>query len=260
MSLLGGALGRLRALPPRPKLTVLVILEQFRPDYLDAGRPRFPAGGFKRLLEKGAFFPDCRHLASTFPASSVATLATGAWPAQHGIVADNWYDGSFRQSVSASDEDLLATTLAAQIAAEPRTRVSVIAMNLSQATLFAGRAAARLFWMDERGQFATTGEPPDWLTALNGQKTAEGVRNRNGWRSGPRRKARRCGRSPTTPSIRKSSSRYIVRRRSARPRSSTSERTDRPGTARAAEHVLFRLPDAAIHVAARIRDSAAGRR
>src|SRR5438046_711147 len=91
-SILGGAIGQLRALPARPKLLVLVILEQFRPDYLDAARPQFTAGGFRRLLEKGAFFPDCRHHASTFPATTIATLATGAWPSQHGIVADSWYD------------------------------------------------------------------------------------------------------------------------------------------------------------------------
>jgi hypothetical protein len=162
--------GRLLALPPRQKLYVFVLLDQFRPDYLDStGFPLAP-GGFRRLMEKGAYFPDCRHLASTFPASSIATLATGAWPAQHGIVADTWYDRSIRNRVPASDEALLATTLAAQVAADQRSRVSVVSLDALHGALFAGTSDTRQFWMDDAGQFATLGDPPDWLTAFNGQR------------------------------------------------------------------------------------------
>ena len=176
-SILGGSFGKLWALAPRPRLIVLVILEQTRPDYLDAARPQLSTGGFRRLFEKGAYFPDCRHNASTFPASTIATLATGAWPAQHGIVADRWYDHSIRRVVAASSEGLLATTLAAQIAAEPRTRVSVISMNPAHAGLFAGTPDARLFWMDSECRFATSGEEPEWLSSFNGQKLVEAARN-----------------------------------------------------------------------------------
>src|SRR5579885_2107173 len=91
-SILGGIAHKALALPPRPKLVVLVLLEQFRSSYLDASWGDFGTGGFRRLIEGGAFFPDCRHLASSFTLTSVATLASGTWPAQHGIVADTWYD------------------------------------------------------------------------------------------------------------------------------------------------------------------------
>src|SRR5882724_2612223 len=115
--LLAGMAGRMLALPPRPKLYVLVLLDQFRPDYLDSSSLPLVPGGFRHLIDKGAYFPDCRHLASTFPASSIATLATGAWPAQHGIVADTWYDRASKSAVRASGELLLATTLSAQVTA-----------------------------------------------------------------------------------------------------------------------------------------------
>src|SRR4030095_15059627 len=124
-----GTIGRLWALAPRPQLVVLVILEQTRPDYVDAARPLFSTGGFRKLLEKGTYFPDCRHNASTFPASTLATLATGAWPAQHGVVADRWYDRAIRRVVSASGEELLGTPLAAQIAGGPGARVVRSAMT-----------------------------------------------------------------------------------------------------------------------------------
>src|SRR5437588_9883276 len=88
----------------RPKLLVLVVLEQFRQDYLDRIFLRLDVGGLRRAVYRGAHFPDCRHLASTFPASSVATLATGAWPSQHGIVADRWFDRASKAQVRASSE------------------------------------------------------------------------------------------------------------------------------------------------------------
>src|SRR5664280_1861709 len=89
--MLGAIAGRSWAAPSKPKLTVLVVAEQLRPDALEAAWGQFGAGGFRRLAEKGAWFADCRHLSSTFSACGIANLATGAWPAQHGIVADSWY-------------------------------------------------------------------------------------------------------------------------------------------------------------------------
>jgi hypothetical protein len=170
-SLLAGMAGRLLALPPRPKLYVLVLLDQFRPDYFDTtGFPLTP-GGFRRLIEKGAYFPDCRHLASSFPASSIATLATGTWPAQHGIVADTWYDRSTKNRVAANDEGLLATTLAAELGTDQRARVSVVSLDALHGGLFAGTSDARQYWMDDAGQFATLGDPPDWLAAFNSQRS-----------------------------------------------------------------------------------------
>src|SRR6185369_2243032 len=168
--LLAGMATRLLAIPPRPKLCVVILLDQFRPDYLEIpGLPLAP-GGFRKLVTQGAYFPDCRHLASTFSASSIATLATGAWPAQHGIVADAWYDRAAKGRVTASDETLQATTLAAQVAADTHCRVSVVSLHGPHGALFAGSYDAHQYWMDDSGQFTTLGEPADWMTAFNTQR------------------------------------------------------------------------------------------
>ena len=178
LSLLGGASARLvKGLSPKPKLLVLVLLEQMRQDYLDSVAGQFGHGGLRRILLNGAHFPDCRHLASSFSASSIATLATGAWPAQHGIVADSWYDRAGRSAVRASQEALLATTLTAQVAAEPDTRTFVIGMDAAQSSLFAGTPEARQFWMDPRGQFTTLGDPPEWLGEFNSLKPLDNAHN-----------------------------------------------------------------------------------
>ena len=165
--LVGGLASRMWALPQRPKLLVLLVLQQFRPDYLDAGWAKFGSGGFRRLIGNGAWFPDCRHLASTFSATTLATLATGAWPAQHGIVADSWYDRGARQTVAASDEALQATTLAAQVAASAEARVFVVSGPQMHGRLFAGTAGAQIFWMDPAGEFTSGGEPLAWLGPYN---------------------------------------------------------------------------------------------
>ncbi len=148
-----------------------------RQDYWDSATAQLGPGGLRRILSKGAHFPDCRHLASSFSASTIATLGTGAWPAQHGIVADSWYDRTAGNAVPASQEVLLATTLTAQVAAEPGTRTFVIGMDAAQSSLFAGHADARQFWMDPRGQFTTLGDPLEWLTEFNSLRPLENAHN-----------------------------------------------------------------------------------
>jgi hypothetical protein len=126
-------------------------------------------------MERGAHFPDCRHAASAFSATSVATLATGAWPSQHGIIADSWYDRASKKVIPAGDEALDATTLAAQAAAETGARVYVIADNASHAGIFAGTRNATVYWMDSGGQFTARGEAPEWFGEFNTRNSPENL-------------------------------------------------------------------------------------
>lgn len=79
--------------------------------------------------------------------------------------------------VHASEESLLATTLAAQIAARPNTRIYTVSLAEPHAALFAGTNRSAIFWMDDRGQFAVRGQEPDWLGEYNGLKPIENLRN-----------------------------------------------------------------------------------
>jgi hypothetical protein len=127
-------------------------------------------------MYQGAHFPDCRHLASTFTASSMATLATGAWPAQHGVVADSWLEGGV--VTQASGESSMATTLTAQVAAsDTNCRAWIIGMNATRTAMFAGTPNAQQYFRDPRGQFSTLGEPPAWLVQFNATKSAESAQN-----------------------------------------------------------------------------------
>jgi len=178
LSLMAGTSFSAWGLAPRPNLFVLILIELFRPDFLEANWAKLTNGGFRKLITSGAYFRDCRHLASTFPSTSLATLATGAWPAEHGIVADFWWDHRWRQTVKASEEEMLATTLLGQVAAQAGTRVYVVAANATQAGLVAAHPAARLFWLDHEGRFNTLGNAPDWLSPFNTQRPIESLHDK----------------------------------------------------------------------------------
>src|ERR1051325_4657105 len=56
--------GRQRAQPSandRPKLVVLIVIDQFRYDYLERFEDLFGPGGFKRLINNGAFFTNANY-------------------------------------------------------------------------------------------------------------------------------------------------------------------------------------------------------
>jgi hypothetical protein len=174
---LAGGLGVLKLTSAlRPKLFILLILEQLSRESLAPLLPDLIPGGFRKLLERGAYFPDCRHAASTFPATTIATLATGAWPAQHGIVADTWFDRASRKVVPAGEEALDATTLAAE-AATADVRVYTIAESPDHAGLFSAGSSATIFWMDGGGQFSARGQAREWLEDFNARHSPENLHN-----------------------------------------------------------------------------------
>ena len=42
-----------------PKLIVVIVIDQFRGDYLERYRDQFGDAGFRLLLDHGAYFPNC---------------------------------------------------------------------------------------------------------------------------------------------------------------------------------------------------------
>src|SRR5262245_23546350 len=76
----------------RPKLVVVIVVDQMRADYIEKFRKQW-TGGIKRLLEQGAWFREAAYAyAATETCVGHATIATGSVPASHGIVANAWWD------------------------------------------------------------------------------------------------------------------------------------------------------------------------
>ncbi len=102
----------------RPRLVVLIIVDQMRPDYVDRFRQAFKAqtggeDGFLAFRDQGVWFNNARTAAApTVTAAGHASICTGASPSVHGIVSNGWYDTfSGTKMVVESTKDETASTI-----------------------------------------------------------------------------------------------------------------------------------------------------
>jgi len=163
-----------RAADGRPSLAVLIIVDQFRADYLTRFASRFD-GGFARLQREGLRFDGALHLhATTQTSPGHASLSTGVPPSRHGIIGNRWYERESRQMVGCvqdaaspaftgrgagvSPSRMLAPSLGEWIKnASHYSRVVSISGKETAATLLAGRKADAVFWYDRAaGRFTTS--------------------------------------------------------------------------------------------------------
>ncbi len=76
----------------KPKLVLVIVVDQFRYDYLTRFQASY-TGGIARLLKQGAVFTDARYPHyPTVTASGHATILTGATPSISGIVGNEWFE------------------------------------------------------------------------------------------------------------------------------------------------------------------------
>jgi hypothetical protein len=91
-----------------PRLTVMIVVDQFQQDVFEHYLPAFQHG-FRRLADEGYRFTEASHAhARTSTAPGHATLATGVFPARHGIVANNWQQRrgvGWAQTYAVQDDD-----------------------------------------------------------------------------------------------------------------------------------------------------------
>ncbi len=76
-----------------PRLILQITVDQLRGDLLWRYEDRFGEGGFRYLMERGTVYLDAHHRhANTETIVGHTTLATGADPSAHGMVANVWLD------------------------------------------------------------------------------------------------------------------------------------------------------------------------
>ena len=86
---------RPRLIVGQPKLIVIVVIDQFRGDYLNRDRAEFKGRGFNLFMDEGAWFTDCYFdYANTKTAPGHATIGTGAYTDGHGIESNECWDAS----------------------------------------------------------------------------------------------------------------------------------------------------------------------
>lgn len=88
----------------RPKLVVMIVVDQMRADYVDKFRGQW-SGGLKRLLEGGAWFRVAAYpYAATETCPGHSTISTGAFPMHHGMVANAWWDRDLQKMVTCTSD------------------------------------------------------------------------------------------------------------------------------------------------------------
>src|SRR6201997_4884696 len=183
----------------RPKLVVVIVIDQFRGDYLERYRDEFGEGGFRMLLDRGAYFSNCNYdYANTRTAPGHSTLFTGAYSNGHGIVSNEWWDqkkhkmvtsvedentklvGSAATQAGASPHNLLADTLGDELklATQGKSRVFAVSLKDRASVLPAGFAGDAAYWIDPRsGAWVTStyyrDDLPKWVLGFNSTRPAK---------------------------------------------------------------------------------------
>ncbi len=180
----------------KPKLIVIVVIDQFRGDYLNRDHAEFKGRGFRLFTDEGAWFTDCYFdYANTKTAPGHATIGTGAYTDGHGIETNEFWDASrswdhkvssvederyqlvdlpatsipanqpgapdtaLKYVIGASPLNLRATTIGDELrlATNGRSRVYGISLKDRAAILPAGQAANAAYWIDtSSGHFTTS--------------------------------------------------------------------------------------------------------
>src|SRR5206468_405594 len=165
---------------PRPRLVVVITVDQLRPDYLERYHSQL-LGGFATLLKGGASFSEAyQNHAITETAPGHATILSGRWPAHTGIirnlagVQDSATSLIGVTGIGASPARFRGTELFDWLkAAEPAARALSVSGKDRGAILPIGRAKEQVYWY-VGGVFTTSryyaDSLPLWVRVFNGER------------------------------------------------------------------------------------------
>ena len=193
------------AASPKPRLILQITVDQLRGDFPGRYADRLPEGGFRYLMEKGTWYIDAhyRH-ANTETAVGHASLATGADPSRHGIVANDWIDQSTGAFVYNTEDDrhhiigkdpkkhegvsprnLLSTTIGDEMVVHSGGRSRVFSVSVKdRGAILPGGHAGKAFWFSKSsGRFVTStyyyDDYPQWVKQWNAAEPAEAYRDQS---------------------------------------------------------------------------------
>jgi predicted AlkP superfamily pyrophosphatase or phosphodiesterase len=198
-----GALGTARAgarpAAARPKLVCLIVIDQFRQDYLTRFASSFGPDGFNRLLRHGASFTDAhyRH-AATYTGPGHALIISGSYPHRTSIVSNDWYNRTTgrREAIlydpaaqligldaaladDTSPRHFIGSTLGDQLKLATGGRAKVVAVSMKdRAAILMGGRLGKAYWFHERaGRFISSSyygtDLPAWAQRFNTQDTPD---------------------------------------------------------------------------------------
>jgi len=162
----------------KPKLVVLLMVDQMRGDYVDRFQSQW-TGGLHRLVAEGAWFRDVNYpYFNTVTCAGHATVGTGSLPSTHGMIMNDWWDRSRRAEVACTEDStvtpisygrsvsgpgdsaahLRISTLSDELRAQSSPGGHVIGFSLKAraAITLAGHRPDAVAWFDDSGAFVTS--------------------------------------------------------------------------------------------------------
>ena len=207
------SMGIAAAEPAPPKLILQITVDQLRGDLPQRFLDRMEKGGFRYLFDQGVVFKDAHHAhANTETIVGHTTLATGAHPAAHGMVANVWFDhGTGRLVYNIEDErypllsadgdvntdteldptqkkarssgrspaNIQVSTLSDELALHTAGRAKIFGISVKDrgAVSMAGHAGKAFWFSKASGEFVTSRfyyeRYPEWVTAWNATRPAQ---------------------------------------------------------------------------------------
>jgi len=199
---------------PDVRLVLQVTIDGLRADLISRYENGFGKGGFRFLLDKGTVYTNAHYQhANTETIVGHATLATGTFPSQHGMVGNVWFDreaGELAYNIEDPDSPLIPTREHASKGAQvdpaqkksrsqgrspsvilvPTLSDGLAAYNGGHSKIFgvsgkdrsavamAGHVGKAFWYSTNTGDFITSAyyydAYPDWVTRWNARRQAEG--------------------------------------------------------------------------------------
>jgi predicted AlkP superfamily pyrophosphatase or phosphodiesterase len=197
---------------PPPRLVLQITVDALRGDLPNRYYDRLGDNGFRYLWEKGTVYTDAHHThANTETVVGHATLATGATPAVHGMIANLWFDRTLGRKMYNIEDDryrllsagagvdkgteidttqkaaksdgrspaaIMVTTLSDEMAIATAGQAKIFAVSVKDrgAVTMAGHAGKAFWFSKGNGEFVTSTyyyeAYPSWVSAWNAHKMA----------------------------------------------------------------------------------------
>ena len=176
----------------KPKLVVGIVVDQMRQEYFYKYEDRYVDGGLKRLMYEGFMMKNGHYnYIPTYTGPGHASVYTGATPATHGIIGNDWYVRQLNKSIycagdstvtavggsagsgKISPRNMLTTTITDELrfASNQRSKVVGIAIKDRGAALPAGHLGDAYWFDGSTGEFMTstyyTEDLPQWVKDFN---------------------------------------------------------------------------------------------
>jgi len=190
----------LSAQAPKPKLIVGIVIDQMRYDYLERFSAGYGKNGFLRLKNEGSNFTNGHfNYVPTYTAPGHATVYTGTTPHYHGIISNDWYEGTEDKEIYVVDDPAYETVGSSTSAGKssphrlktptitdqfkidnPNSRVFSVSIKDRGSVLPGGFMANGAWWFDGKsGNFVTSSyyqkSQPEWAESFNSKQIAKSL-------------------------------------------------------------------------------------